>query len=455
MWSSDARRLDVARLRELVGSGQLDTVELAAVDLQGRLQGRRLNAEFFLAEVLKGGQECQSYLLATDAEMSTPDGYAIASWRTGYGNLVLRPDPDSLRRAAWRPGTALVLSDLAWRDGRPVAVSPRQILRAQLDRLAELGLTAFVGAELEFLLFNTSYRDAWSAGYRNLEPAGHFGDDFALLETDTDGSFLRTLTGCLADADVPLECVVSEANVGQYELVLRYSDALTACDNQAVARFAVKQLAAAHSMSATFMPKFNRREGNACHLHFSVRTETGEPAFAGDGPHGFAPLMERFLAGQLAHLREFTLLFAPNVNSYKRYVAGSYAPTSAAWGLDNRSCALRALGRDESLRFEHRSPGADANPYLAVAAIIAAGLLGVEADLALEPPLAGNAYTSDRPRVPAGLAEAARIFGASTAARSAFGDEVVDHYVRAAEVELEAFATEVTDWERYRSFERL
>lgn len=446
---------DLDALRAQVRSGEIDTVEIAAVDLQGRLQGRRLRADFFLERVLTAGQECQSYLLATDVEMSTPDGYAIASWQTGYGNLVLRPDLQSLRRAPWRDRTALVLSDVSWRDAGPVTVSPRQILRRQLERLEELGLVPYVGAELEFLLFTTTYRQAWQSGYRDLQPAGHFGDDFGLLETDTDGSFQRRLMEALAAAEVPFECLMNEANVGQHELVLRHAAALAACDNQAVARFAVKQVAASQNMSATFMPKFNEREGNACHLHVSLRTADGAPAFSGSGPNGFSPLLENFLAGQLAYLREFALLFAPNVNSYKRFVPGSYAPTAIAWGFDNRTCALRALGSGESLRFEHRVPGADVNPYIAVAAILAAGLLGIENALVLEAPFNGNAYNSDCPRIPASLSEAVTLFRSSATANKVFGQEVVEHYTRAAEVELEAFTGHVTDWERYRNFERL
>ncbi|MFI6286622.1 glutamine synthetase family protein [Streptomyces sp. NPDC051018] len=442
-------------LRELVAAGAVDTVEVAAVDMQGRLPGRRLPARHFLDEVAESGLECQGYLLATDAGMSTPDGYAIASWETGYGNIVLRPDPATLRYAPWRDRTAIVLCDLATRDGAPVSVSPRQILRAQLDRLDALGLSALVGAELEFLLYATSYRQAWANGYRALEPVTHFGNDLNLLETGFGGTFLQGLMPELDRAGVPLEGLVGEANAGQYELVLRYTDALRACDNQAVGRFAVKQLAADHGLSATFMPKPGPGDGNSCHLHFSLRTHDGEPAFAGGGPHGFSPLMARFLAGQLTHLREFTLLFAPNINSYKRFAAASYAPTTVAWGFDNRTCALRVLGAGPSLRFEHRVPGGDVNAHLAVAAIIAAGLQGVEDGLELEEALTGNAYTSGRRPLPPTLAEAITSFRDSTAARKAFGQDTVDHYARAGEVELEAFSAAVTDWELTRGFERL
>ncbi|MGW4205155.1 glutamine synthetase family protein [Streptomyces sp. NPDC004726] len=453
--SSWPRPLDLAGLRELVATGAVDTVEAAAVDMQGRLPGRRLPARHFLDEVAARGLECQSYLLATDAEMSTPSGYAIASWETGYGNLVLRPDPDALRPAPWRDRTALVLCDLTTRDGAPVPVSPRQILRRQLDRLDALGLRALVGAELEFLLYTTSYRRAWASGYRELEPATHFGNDLSLLDTGSGGRFLNRLMNDLATAGVPLEGLVGEVNAGQYELVLRYADALRACDNQAVGRFAVKQLAADEGLSATFMPKANRGDGNSCHLHFSLRDHDGRPAFAGTGPHGFSPLMTRFLAGQLAYLRDFTLLFAPNINSYKRFAAASYAPTTVAWGFDNRTCALRVLGSGESLRFEHRVPGGDVNAHLAVSAIIAAGLQGVEENLELDEALTGNAYTSGRRPLPPTLAEAITSFRDSTAAHKAFGQDTVDHYARAGEVELEAFSAAVTDWELARGFERL
>ncbi|HEV2778657.1 MAG TPA: glutamine synthetase family protein [Actinophytocola sp.] len=448
--------LTLDRLRELVEAGEIDTVLLAITDMQGRLQGKRCGAEYFLNEVAPHAAEACNYLLAVDVEMNTVDGYAMSSWDRGYGDFVLRPDFGTLRRVPWHEGTALVLADIEWFDGTPVAASPRQILRRQLDRLAERGLAAYVGTELEFIVFDDSYEQAWRSGYRNLTPANQYNVDYSMLGTARLEGLLRDIRNGMSGAGMYVESAKGECNPGQHEIAFRYADALTTCDNHSIYKTGAKEIAARHGKSLTFMAKYNEREGNSCHVHISLRGTDGDPVLAGDGPNGFSPLMERFLAGQLACLRELTYFFAPNVNSYKRYTPGSFAPTTIAWGRDNRTCALRVVGHGDSLRVEHRLPGGDVNPYLAVAAAVAAGLHGIDNELPLEPELVGNAYDeTDRPQVPTTLRDAAALLGESKLARSAFGDEVVDHYLNNARVELAAYDAAVTDWEKIRGFERL
>ncbi|GAA4009275.1 glutamine synthetase family protein [Allokutzneria multivorans] len=447
--------LSVEQLRELVERGEIDTVVLAMTDMQGRLQGKRLDARHFLEDVLPHHAEACNYLLAVDVEMSTVDGYAMSSWETGYGDFTMDPDLTTLRRTPWQPGTALLFSDVLWEDGSPVAASPRQILRAQLERLAERGLTAMVGTELEFIVFRDTFEQAWDKGYDGLVPANQYNVDYSLLGTARVEPLLRAIRNGMAGAGLKVESAKGECNLGQHEIVFRYADALTTCDNHALYKNGAKEIAAQQDMSLTFMAKYDQREGNSCHIHISLRGTDGELVFAGDRPHGMSEMAEHFLAGQLAALRELTLLFAPNINSYKRFVPGSFAPTAVAWGRDNRTCALRLVGKGAGLRVENRVPGGDVNPYLAVAGLIAAGLDGIDKKLPLPEELTGNAYASDAERVPTTLREASELFAASEIARSAFGDNVVEHYVNAARVEQAAFDAAVTDWERVRGFERL
>jgi glutamine synthetase len=339
--------------------------------------------------------------------------------------------------------------------GAPVAVSPRRILQRQIERLAALGLEPFVGTELEFIVFDDTYREAWAKRYSGLTPASDYNIDYALLASSRMEPLLRDIRLAMDGAGMYCEGVKGECNLGQQEIAFRYAPALTTCDNHVLYKNGAKEIADAHGKALTFMAKFDAREGNSCHIHLSVRGTDGAAVMADPArPNGFSPLMEHFLAGQLAHLRELTLLFAPNINSYKRYQHGSFAPTAVAWGLDNRTCALRVVGRGHALRLENRAPGGDVNPYLAVAAMIAAGIDGIERELALEDVFVGNAYDSDKPRLPTTLAESAELFRASGFARRAFGDDVVEHYLNNARVELEAFAAVVTDWERVRGFER-
>jgi len=437
-------------LRAEVDCGAIDTVLLALTDMQGRLQGKRLTARHFLAEVAEHGAEGCNYLLGVDVDMATVSGYEMFSWERGYGDFVLRPDLDTLRPVHWQEGTVVCLADVAWEDGSDVAVSPRQILRGQLARLAARGWSANAGTELEFLVFRDTYEQAWHKGYREMEPANLYNVDYSLLGTARVEPLMRRIRNSMEAAGMLCEDSKGECNFGQHEINFRYADALRTADQHSIYKNGVKEIAALEGMAITFMAKYDEREGNSCHIHFSLADEQG-PLF-----HRVAASVESFLAGQLAALRELTLLLAPNVNSYKRFAAATFAPTTVAWGLDNRTCALRVVGHGPSLRFENRAGGADLNPYMALSAIVAAGLHGVDQGLELEPVFEGNAYNAqDKPRIPTTLRDARELFAASDIARAALGDDVVAHYVNAADVELEAFAGAVTDWERYRVFERL
>ena len=438
-------------LKAEISAGGIDTVLLAMTDMQGRLQGKRLTAPWFLQSVVDHGAEACNYLLAVDVDMNTVDGYAMSSWERGYGDFELVPDLDTLCRTTWLEGTALCLADIMWHDGSPVVASPRQILRAQLDRLAERGWAAYAGTELEFMVFSDSYEHAWDSGYRNLTPANRYNVDYSMLGTARVEPLLRRIRNAMMDAGMVVENSKGECNYGQHEINFLFSDALRACDQHVIYKNAAKEMAAQEGMAITYMAKYDEREGNSCHLHLSLRGADGAIVF--DEVEG---LFDRFVAGILAGLRELTLFLAPNVNSYKRYAALSFAPTTVAWGHDNRTCALRVIGHGAGRRVECRVPGADVNPYLAISALIAAGLHGIDAGLELEPALEGNAYeATDRPQVPSTLRDARDLFAQSAIARDAFGQEVVDHYLNNARVELEAFDAAVTDWERYRGFERL
>ncbi len=452
--SPAAGRTPLQRLAADVAAGRVDTVVVAMTDMQGRLQGKRVAAPFFLEEVARHGTEACTYLLAVDVDMIPSPGYGIASWEQGYGDFTIRPDLTTLRRLPWHPGTALVLGDVGWADGTSVTVSPRQVLRRQLARLGERGWTALAATELEFLLFRDTYEDAWARGYRELTPSTLHNVDYSVVGTGRLEPLLRRIRLEMAGAGLMVESVKGECHRGQHEIAFHYQEALATCDNHVVYKTGAKEIAAQEGCSLTFMAKFDQREGNSCHIHLSLRDREDRPAFC-DGVGAWSPVFTRFLAGQLACLPEMALLLAPNVNSYKRFVAGSFAPTAITWGRDNRTCALRVVGEGRSLRLEHRVPGGDVNPYLALAALVAAGLHGVERELPLEPEYRGNAYGSDRERVPATLRDAVQLFQQSRAARDAFGDEVVDHYANMGRVEVAAFDAAVTDWERARGFERL
>jgi glutamine synthetase len=451
--------LTVEQLRVRVAEGDIDTVVVAITDMQGRLQGKRFHAQHFLDEVVEHGTEGCNYLLAVDVEMNTVDGYAMSSWSRGYGDFAMVPDFNTLRRVPWQPGTAMVLADLQWldHDATAVVASPRQILRRQLDRLAQRGYRAYAGTELEFVAYRDSYEDAHRKGYRALTPANVFNADYSLLQTARVEPLLRRIRNDMAGAGLVPESAKGECNLGQHEIAFRYADALGCCDAHVIYKNGAKEIAAQERMSITFMAKPNQREGNSCHIHFSMRTVPDDATVAaGDGPGGMSTVMSRAVAGLLATMREFTLMYAPNVNSYKRYQAGSFAPTAVRWGTDNRTCALRLVGHGPSMRIENRVPGADVNPYLAVAAMVAGALHGIDNELSVENEYAGNAYEDvSAQRVPATLRDALELWEKSDAAREAFGDEVVAHYANNARVELAAFDAAVTDWELVRGFERL
>ena len=442
--------MTIEELRKAVDERTVDTVLLAIADMEGRLQGKRFTATHFLSEVLEHGAEGCNYLLAVDVDMNTVGGYDMSSWDRGYGDFEMKPDLETLRPIPWHPGTVLVLADVGWGDGSDVAASPRQILRRQLARLAERGLVANAGTELEFIVFRNAYEEAWRSGYRDLDPANLYNVDYSLLGTSRVEPLIRRIRNEMAAAGLTVENSKGECNLGQHEINFRYGSALAAADTHAVYKNGAKEIAAQQGYALTFMAKFNEREGNSCHIHCSLaQAEGGANAFAADGE-----MLDRFLAGQLACMREMTLMYAPYVNSYKRFVPGSFAPTAVAWGRDNRTCSLRVVGHGEALRVENRLPGADVNPYLALSALIAAGLHGIDSGLELGPEQQGNAYESDAPRVPTNLYEARDLFAGSEVARDAFGPEVVDHYLNRARVELEAHEAAVTDWDKYRNFER-
>jgi glutamine synthetase len=447
------------KLEQLIAAGDVDTVLVAFTDMQGRLMGKRISARFFVDEVAERGAECCNYLFAVDVDMNTVAGYAMSGWDTGYGDMVMAPDMTTLRRIPWLPGTALVLADVAWHDGHPVEPAPRRVLRRQLDRLGQRGLRAYAATELEFMVFDDTYRQAWASGYRELTPAGDYNMDYAVQASSRIEPLLRDIRLHMQGAGLRWESVKGECNRGQQELGFSYDEALVTCDNHSIYKNGAKEIADQHGKSLTFMAKYDEREGNSCHIHLSLRSVEGSAVLADDDqPLGMSQTFRSFLAGQLATLRELTLFYAPNINSYKRFADRSFAPTVVAWGLDNRTCALRVVGHGDSLRVECRVPGGDVNQYLAVAALIAGGLHGIEQGLELPEPCAGNAYQTaengDAERLPGTLAQAAKLFDASAVARQAFGEDVVSHYVNNARVEVTAFNAAVTDWERVRGFVR-
>jgi glutamine synthetase len=447
------RHLSVHDLRRRINEGDIDTVVVAFTDMQGRLQGKRMHGVYFAEHVLEHGTEGCNYLLAVDIDMNTVGGYAISSWERGYGDFEFVLDVQTIRLLPHQPGAAMVQCDLVWLDQTPVRQSPRTILKTQLDRVTERGMVALAGTELEFIAFDTSYEDAATRHYRDLVPVNQYNVDYSILGGSRAEPLLRELRNSLYAAGLDVESVKGECNFGQHEIGFLYADALTTADNHAVYKTMAKEIAAQRGQSITFMAKYNEREGSSCHIHTSLREADGSLAFWSDGHR--TPLYDQFVAGLLATMADFTLLYAPNINSYKRFAPGTFAPTTIAWGSDNRTCAIRLVGHGPSARLENRVPGADVNPYLALAAMLAGGLYGVENDLELGPELTGNAYTSGEPTVPRTLRDARDAFASSTVARSAFGDDVVDHYTNMADVELAAFDAAVTDWELRRSFERM
>ncbi len=447
------RLLDLERLQTLIGGGEVDTVVIAFTDMQGRLQGKRLHASYFMDFVLDNGVEGCNYLLGVDVDMNTVDGYAMTSWEKGYGDMEFVLDYNTIRLLPHLPATAMIQCDLVASDHSAVEPSPRTILKHQLERAADAGYVAVAGTELEFIMFDDTYESAWSAGYKGLTPSNQYNIDYSILGTSRVEPVLRDIRNSMHATGMNVESAKGECNLGQQEIGFLYDEALVTADNHSVYKTVAKEIASAHGKSLTFMAKFDEREGNSCHIHLSLRGSGGETVFWEDGAR--TPLYDHFVAGVLATMVDFTLFYAPNVNSYKRFAAGSFAPTAVAWGLDNRTCAVRLVGHGASARMENRLPGGDVNPYLALAAMLAGGLHGIENELELEPELVGNAYDSDKPKVPQTLRDARDAFTHSEVARSVLGDEVVDHYTNMADVELRAFGAAVTDWELRRSFERM
>jgi glutamine synthetase len=441
--------LSVEELRDQVEKGEIDTVVAAFTDMQGRLLGKRIQAEFFLEESAEHGLEGCNYLLALDMEMDPQAGYAMASWEQGYGDFVMRPDLSTLRRLPWLEGTALVLCDVGWEDGSPVVASPRQVLRAQVERARAAGFEPMIGSELEFYLLKESYEEAHAKHYRDLSPSVPYILDYHILATTFDEGLIRQIRLAMQGAGITVESSKGEAWPGQQEINFRYSDALTMADGHSIYKNGAKEIAHQNGCSITFMAKPDHTWiGSSCHIHASLWRD-GENAFAGE-----SEAFRGFLAGWIACAGELALFLAPTINSYKRYAAGSWAPTTLAWGHDNRTCGFRIVGHGPSQRVETRIPGGDVNPYLAFAALIAAGLHGIENGLELPPALEGNAYESDAERFPSSLREAVAALEQGTMARAALGDEVVEHYVNYGRVEQRLFDEVVTCWERERLYER-
>ena len=437
-------------LAAAIRAGAVDTVVVAFTDMQGRLMGKRIDGDHFLATAAQGEPvEGCNYLLTVDMEMDPVPGYRMASWEQGYGDFDLLPDFATTRRIPWLEGTALVLADVAWHDGKPVAASPRQVLKRQVERARAMGFEPMFASELEFYLLKETYAEAWAGGYRDLTPSVPYNLDYHVLGTTRSEDFIRAVRLGMKGAGIPIESSKGEAWPGQQEINFRYADAVAMADNHVVYKNGVKELAAQQGCSVTFMAKPDHTWiGSSCHVHSSLWRD-GANAFAGE-----SETFQHYLAGQIAGVREMAVFLAPNINSYKRYAAGTWAPTTLAWGHDNRTCGFRIVGHGPALRAETRIPGADVNPYLCFAALLAAGLSGVERSLPLPPAFTGNAYESDVERFPASLREAVAALEGGSLARATLGDDVVDHYLNYARAEQEQFDRVVTDWERRRLFER-
>lgn len=451
----EIHKLTLSGLKTLAESGEIDTIILAAPDMQGRLQGKRVMPRFFLDAIVSQSAEGCAYLLATDIECAPVAGYDLTSWDKGYGDFVFKPDISTLRLAPWQPGAAIILCDIELSGHHAAHVAPRTILKKQLARLRHHGLTAYAATELEFILFRNSYEEAWRRGYRDLVPANQYNSDYSILGTARVEPVIRKIRNAMEAAGIQVENSKGECNFGQHEINFAYDRALVTADQHVIYKEAAKEIAAEAGQALTFMAKFNEREGNSCHTHLSLRDDAGSPVFLARDGESPSIFFLKFLAGLLRHAPDLTFFFAPNVNSYKRYAPGSFAPTALAWGMDNRTCSFRVLGHGKSLRVENRLPGGDVNPYLALAAMIAAGMEGVDKDYEPVPVFSGNAYLSDLPKVPETLAEAAKLFTQSDFNNSAFGPDVVAHYGNMAKVELDTFNAAVTDWEKFRSFERM
>ena len=450
--------LSFDRLRELAESGAVDTVLVALVDMQGRLMGKRFHVSNFI-DHSHVETHCCNYLLATDLVMSTPEGFASTSWQTGYGDYVLRPDLSTLRHVPWLDKTVLVLGDvLDHHTHAPVPHAPRGMLQKQIVRMKELGFDAMMATELEFFLFEGDYRTLQKEKYANLIPLNGHNEDYCLFQTTKEETFLQPLRNHLVCAGIPVECTKGEAEIGQQELNIRYADALACADNHTIAKQAVKEIAFQQGFSASFLPKWAAdKVGSSSHVHLSLWKD-GVPLFYDkDAKLGMSDLMRHFMAGLIAYAPDFTYFLAPYINSYKRFAKGTFAPTKTVWSVDNRTAGFRLCGEGtKGIRVECRIGGSDLNPYLAQAALLAAGLKGIEEKLTLQEPTRGDVYEDTNvTEIPRSLRAATETLRGSAMLREAFGDGVVDHYTRAAEWEQEEFDKIVTDWEINRGFERV
>jgi len=450
--------LTLDALKTLVSKGEIDTVLVACIDMQGRLMGKRFHAAFFC----DGGHtetHCCNYLLAVDMEMNTVPGYKSSSWEKGYGDYVLRPDMSTLRLVPWLPGTALVLGDLLdHHSHEEVDISPRAILKRQVARARAMGFEPMMATELEFYIFENAYENLRDGGLKNLQPISGYNEDYHIFQTTKEEGLMRAVRNGLYGAGIPVENTKGEADSGQHEVNYKYSNALDTADNHVIVKQAVKEIAHAQGKSVTFMAKYDHRKaGSSSHIHQSLWSLDGKPSFADkDDKHGMSAVMKHFLAGQLAHARDITACLAPYVNSYKRFTIGMFAPTKAVWSADNRTAGFRVCGEHtKAVRVECRIPGSDVNPYLACAALLAAGLDGIEKKMELEPELKGDMYSAKGIReIPHNLREAADLLNQSAMLRAAFGDDVVDHYHHAAQWEISETDRVVTDFELQRLLER-
>ena len=445
------------KLKQQVQDGQIDTVLVTMIDMQGRLMGKRFHAEAFL----EGGFEethCCNYLLATDLEMATPDGYVSTSWERGYGDYVMKPDLETLRPVPWLDGTAMVLCDiLDHHSHEAVPHAPRAILKKQVERAATMGLSPVMATELEFFLFDGTHDQIARNGFRNLQTISNYNEDYHIFQTTKEEGVMRPVRNHLRAMGIPIEGSKGEAEAGQEELNIRYADALACADNHTIAKHAVKEIAHLNGYAATFLPKWHHdRVGSASHVHQSLWKEGANAFFDSGRDLGKSALMDHYMAGLIAYAPEYTCFMAPYINSYKRFAKGTFAPTQTVWSVDNRTASFRLCGEGtKAIRVECRIPGADMNPYLAQAAMLAAGLAGIEQELPLPPALSGNAYSDDDTNhIPRTLRDAREAMMASRMLRDAMGDDVIDHYARAAEWEIEEFNRVVTDYEIARGFER-
>ncbi len=449
--------LSLDSLRAAVDAGEIDTVLTCVCDMQGRLVGKRFHARHFLDAGHEETHGC-NYLLALDVEMTPVPGYKSASWEKGYGDHVHKPDLATLRRAPWLPGTAMVMADLLDHHGEPVPHAPRNVLKRQVERARALGFEPMMATELEFYLFEERFEQLWDARYQRPTPVVRYNNDYGLFGSSKEEALMRPLRNALYDAGIPVENTKGEAEAGQEEINIRYSDALDTADMHSIVKQATKEMAQAHGRSVTFMAKYaTDRAGSSSHIHQSL-WRRGENAFRDpQAEHGMSALMRSYLAGLLAHAGEATYFLAPYVNSYKRFTVGMFAPTKAVWSRDNRTAGYRVCGEGtRGVRVECRVGGADLNPYLALAAQLAAGLSGIEKGLELEPEMAGDVYSTGSARpIPRNLREAAAQLHESAMLRAAFGDDVVEHYHRAALWEISESDRVVTDWDLVRGFERL